>query len=89
MPLLVTVTACSADCWPTSVSAKAKVEDDKDTAGTPTPFPVSAAVTGAEAPVQVTEMLPERVPVAAGEKVRLAAHEVPTARLVPQVLVTA
>lgn len=87
-PEFVTVTDCPVDCWPTSVGAKVREDADKVTAGTPTPLPVSPAVTGVVAPVQVTDKLPVRVPVAVGLKVRLAVQEVPTARLVPQLLDT-
>ena len=88
-PEFVTVTDCPADCWPTSVGANVSEDADKVTAGTPTPLPVSPAVTGAVAPVQVTDKLPVRAPVAVGLKVKLAVQEVPTARLAPQLLDTA
>ena len=88
VPELVTVTACAADCCPTSVAGNEALVAESVTSGTPIPLPLIPMARGTEAPVQFKERLPVRAPVVEGANVRLAVQEALTARLTGQLCVT-
>ena len=65
---------------------KLKLLGENETPGE-VPVPPRDTVCGLAAPLSVTESVPLEVPVIVGEKVTLIVHELPAARLEPQLFV--
>jgi len=87
LPVFFTVTVCAALATPTVVLAKLSEAGLKEIAGTPTPVPERATVCGEPEPLSATLTEAVRDPVAVGLKATLIVQLLPTATVVPQLLV--